>query len=185
MGCFPICQWDRSRLPDQCAIWDNSHMEDDGPLAKNVRIWMDFRDIGQKALSLKAGLNETYVRDILKGRSRNPTQSRLAKLAGALDCSVEDLTGAVSESGRDDPDRRTILITYDSGDPLARAMLIRVAKSFQTTASPTETPPETPAPSPPHRPAKPPPRPQVGGSVGENEDVASCVKAERWPRVPV
>jgi transcriptional regulator with XRE-family HTH domain len=74
-------------------------MEELGLIAKNVRFWMDSRQIGQKALALKAGVNETYVRDILRGRSLNPTESRLRKVADALDCRVSDLTGDFEENG--------------------------------------------------------------------------------------
>ena len=38
-----------------------------------------------KAVGLLAGLGETYVRDLLKGRSRNPTASRLEKVYAVLD----------------------------------------------------------------------------------------------------
>ncbi len=47
--------------------------------------------LNQKRLSLGAGLNETYVRDIIKGRTRNPRTDSLGKLARALGCSRADL----------------------------------------------------------------------------------------------
>ncbi len=51
------------------------------------------RDMGltQKGLALKAGLNETAVRDILQGRSRDPQLSTLRALSRVLRCGVEDL----------------------------------------------------------------------------------------------
>lgn len=55
--------------------------------------------IGQKALALKAGLNETYVRDILRGKSRNPKHAHLAAIANALDCSILDLVDPGRSNG--------------------------------------------------------------------------------------
>lgn len=57
-------------------------------------------------LTKAAGLKGTYVKDILSGKSKNPTGSRLAKVAAALGCSVGDLTGdtvaAISSTGMAD-----------------------------------------------------------------------------------
>ena len=47
----------------------------------------------QKSLALKAGLNETAVRDILKGRSRRPLHTTVMALAVALGCEVAELLG--------------------------------------------------------------------------------------------
>lgn len=47
----------------------------------------------QKSLARKAGLNETAVRDILKGRSRNPRIDTLEAIARRLGCSVPQLRG--------------------------------------------------------------------------------------------
>jgi transcriptional regulator with XRE-family HTH domain len=58
--------------------------DDPGPLATELRRLMTEADIGQKALALKAKVNETYVRDILKGKSRNPEAAKLARVAEAL-----------------------------------------------------------------------------------------------------
>lgn len=49
--------------------------------------------LNQKSLALKAGLNETAVRDILIGKSRNPRTDTVAKLAKVLGCSLPDLLG--------------------------------------------------------------------------------------------
>jgi transcriptional regulator with XRE-family HTH domain len=50
----------------------------------------------QKSLARFAGLNETAVRDILKGRSKNPRLDTLEALARALDCTVVQLAGGRS-----------------------------------------------------------------------------------------
>ena len=47
--------------------------------------------LNPKSLSLAAGVNETYVRDILKGKSVNPRMEQLGKLAAKLGCTAEDL----------------------------------------------------------------------------------------------
>lgn len=44
-------------------------------------------------LTKAAGLKGTYVKDILSGKSKNPTGSRLVKVAAALGCAVGELTG--------------------------------------------------------------------------------------------
>jgi phage repressor protein C with HTH and peptisase S24 domain len=54
----------------------------------------------QKGLALKAELNETAVRDILIGKSRNPQYQTLSKLARVLGCDVADLTGEDGGMGR-------------------------------------------------------------------------------------
>lgn len=79
--------------------WDTSHMTripklsgDAGVVAREVHRRMTEMGVGQKALALAAGLNETYVRDLFRGRSVNQKLRELRKLADALECQVEDLT---------------------------------------------------------------------------------------------
>jgi transcriptional regulator with XRE-family HTH domain len=47
-----------------------------------------------KQLSLAAGLNETYVRDLLMARSINPHSDQLCKIAFVLNCEAADLLEA-------------------------------------------------------------------------------------------
>lgn len=49
--------------------------------------------LSRRGLAVKAGLNETAVRDIEGGRSRNPTYNTLSALAAVLGCSISDLVG--------------------------------------------------------------------------------------------
>ena len=70
----------------------------DTPLQSELRRRMLAQGFNQKSLARNAGLNETAVRDILKGRSRSPRIDTLEALARTLSCSVPDLTG-----GRDAP----------------------------------------------------------------------------------
>jgi phage repressor protein C with HTH and peptisase S24 domain len=61
-------------------------------IAAEVERRMIVRGMSCKSLSAAAGLNETYVRDLLKGRSKNPQTTQLAKLATALGCTIGDLS---------------------------------------------------------------------------------------------
>jgi phage repressor protein C with HTH and peptisase S24 domain len=61
-------------------------------VARAVERRMKALELTPKSLSKKAGLNETYIRDILEGRSRNPRFDTLEKVAGALGCTLGDLT---------------------------------------------------------------------------------------------
>ncbi|MGH6720204.1 MAG: XRE family transcriptional regulator [Alphaproteobacteria bacterium] len=63
------------------------------PLAHEIAARMATAGLGQKALALKAGLNETAVRDILVGKSRHPRHDTVEKLAQALGCTVAELLG--------------------------------------------------------------------------------------------
>ena len=98
MGYIPLRQGDTSSLSITPAVWDASHMKKGSALARNLKERMERERLNPKSLSLNAGLNETYVRDILIGKSLNPTEARLAKLATALHCDVADLTGKMSLS---------------------------------------------------------------------------------------
>jgi transcriptional regulator with XRE-family HTH domain len=61
-------------------------------IADEIRRRMQLLGLSAERLSLAAGLNKTYVRDIFTGRARSPKLDNLAKLAGALGCSVDELT---------------------------------------------------------------------------------------------
>jgi transcriptional regulator with XRE-family HTH domain len=61
------------------------------PLAREVHRRMVALGLNQRKLAQQAGLNETYVRDIITGRSRNPRRDQLERLARALGCSIGDL----------------------------------------------------------------------------------------------
>lgn len=60
-------------------------------VAAELRRRMEDSGYNQKSLALAASLNETYVRDILKGKSKNPEAGRLQRIANVLGCSVDDL----------------------------------------------------------------------------------------------
>jgi len=62
-------------------------------LIRELERLMRTSGLNQKALALKAGLNETAVRDIRFGRSKNPRADTLDRLAVALGVSIAALTG--------------------------------------------------------------------------------------------
>lgn len=62
-------------------------------LAREIHRRMRLLGMSQKSLALASRNNETYVRDIFKGRSLNPKSEQFARLASVLGCSVADLLG--------------------------------------------------------------------------------------------
>jgi transcriptional regulator with XRE-family HTH domain len=58
-----------------------------------LRERMRARGITAKRLSIAAGRGETYVRDLMQGRTQNPTIDGLRRLAEVLGCTVAELTG--------------------------------------------------------------------------------------------
>lgn len=61
----------------------------DTSLQKRLRIRMDMLAMNAFQTAKKAGLGESFVRDILRGKSRNPGVDKLEKLAAALDTTVD------------------------------------------------------------------------------------------------
>ena len=57
---------------------------------------MEARGLSARRLSLDAGLNESAVKAILAGKSRNPRSDTLGAIAGVLGCTVNDLLGAAN-----------------------------------------------------------------------------------------
>lgn len=62
-------------------------------IAIRLRELMLERNIKARPLAEKAGVGQTYVRDILAGRSENPSSDKMALIAEALGCSLYELTG--------------------------------------------------------------------------------------------
>ncbi|QHC36484.1 helix-turn-helix domain-containing protein [Komagataeibacter xylinus] len=61
------------------------------PAAAEIERRMERLNLNKKRLADLAGLNETYVHDILRGKSRNPGGDRLEKVAAVLGCTASDL----------------------------------------------------------------------------------------------
>lgn len=70
--------------------WDISLM-DRSSVARELERRMALLGLTQKALSRNAGVGDTYVRDILKGKSRNPGGEKLERVASILGCTARDL----------------------------------------------------------------------------------------------
>lgn len=68
-------------------------MTDTPTLPRRLERLMKERGFNQKSLAEAAHLNETAVRDILKGRSRRPLHTTIIALARTLACEPEDLIG--------------------------------------------------------------------------------------------
>ena len=68
----------------------------------HLRRLMKAAGYNQKSLALAAELNETAVRDFLKGRSKNPRIDTLDALAKTLRCLVSALRGNDEQSGNYD-----------------------------------------------------------------------------------
>jgi DNA-binding Xre family transcriptional regulator len=62
------------------------------PIQINLERLMLKKGFNMKSLSLAAKLNETAVRDILKGRVQSPSFHTLERLAETLNCEVYDIT---------------------------------------------------------------------------------------------
>lgn len=67
-------------------------------LQKRLKIRMDLLGMNAFETAKKAGLGESFVRDILRGKSKNPGIDKLEKLAGALETTVDWFTA--SEDGK-------------------------------------------------------------------------------------
>lgn len=63
-------------------------------LQKRLKIRMDLTGMNAFETAKKAGLGESFVRDILRGKSKNPGIEKLERLAAALDTTVEWFTSA-------------------------------------------------------------------------------------------
>lgn len=62
-------------------------------LVARIEARMDLLGLNPFSAAKKAGLGGDYVRDIIRGRVRNPSNERLGKLAEALECSLRFLLG--------------------------------------------------------------------------------------------
>lgn len=81
---------------------------------------MEAQGLNQKELARRAGLNETYVRDLLEGRSQDPKLSKITAVASALG---KDLAWLVSGTDRHEERGETMsapLGLADRLDALAR-----------------------------------------------------------------
>src|SRR5581483_3291403 len=94
-GIFPISQRDFFTLQIPPSLWDNPTAMTETLAQRLERLITEAKTSGQrvsmKSLSLAAGQGATYVRDIVKGRSKNPNLSGLAAIAKKLRVPLEEL----------------------------------------------------------------------------------------------
>ena len=90
---------------------------------EELRRRMKEAGLNQLRLARAAGLNDTYVRDVLSGRSKNPGIEGLQRLAAALNCEITDLTqGGDAELDKSQTNHRSYVINASniSGSQPAR-----------------------------------------------------------------
>jgi transcriptional regulator with XRE-family HTH domain len=129
------------------------------------------RGLTQAEFAAIAGITRSHIAKVEKGSDRLSLDA-LGLLADEFKTSIAWLIGEAGNSpeGGGDPNRRAVFLAYDSGDPQAREMLTRFAKSLLGASVPAEPPT-----------ARPPPNPPVGGSVRENEAREDCRTARVVP----
>lgn len=66
-------------------------------LQKRLKIRMDMLGLNAYQTARKAGLGDSFVRDILRGKTRNPSYENLAKLAVALETTTDWFLGNSDE----------------------------------------------------------------------------------------
>lgn len=66
----------------------------DSSLQKRVKERMDHLELNALQTAKQAGLGDSFVRDILRGKTRSPSAENLAKLADALQTTAEYLLGS-------------------------------------------------------------------------------------------
>ena len=71
---------------------------------------MDALGLSMAAASKRAGFGPDYVRDLFRGRVKDPGSWRLRQLAVALQCSVEYIMGIADEVGSTDPVTATAVL---------------------------------------------------------------------------
>jgi phage repressor protein C with HTH and peptisase S24 domain len=107
-------------MPSQVGRWDISRgcpTGDELALSQSMEFdWQHLRDeierrmvergYSQSSLARAIGVHATYVRDILKGRSKSPGYDKIVAIADKLGCTVEELTGSAAMAPANPPMRR-------------------------------------------------------------------------------
>lgn len=85
---------------------------------------MEAQGLNPASLSKKADMNRRAVQDLLEGRAQSPKLSTAHALAGALDRTIDQLTGDAPQTAIA-PRLRELLSQYDQGEQerLAEAIL--------------------------------------------------------------
>lgn len=72
----------------------HANIREHADLASRLRAALDATDMGTVELARRIGASDSYVRDILNGRSKQPGAARMRRIAGELGVSVDWLLGA-------------------------------------------------------------------------------------------
>jgi SOS-response transcriptional repressor LexA len=75
----------------------------ESPLQQNVRKLLDQRGLNAYRAAKEAGLGDSFVRDILRGKTRSPSAEHLGKLANVLKTTVEDLQAGAPRPAPPEP----------------------------------------------------------------------------------
>jgi transcriptional regulator with XRE-family HTH domain len=95
-------------------------------MRERIRAEMEAQGLNPKTLSKKASLSETYVRDLLEGRSQDPKLSKIQAVADALGKSLAWLT--------DGQDSAEVVSIMPSLDKARRAQLTEYARFLAAQA---------------------------------------------------
>lgn len=66
----------------------------------NLRTARRLKDITQAELARRAGLDQTTISDIERGRNRNPSLDSARRIAEALGCTVDEIFPAIQQEAR-------------------------------------------------------------------------------------
>lgn len=93
-----------------------NHIMEKHVAAYAIESLIKLRKTNPKRLARVAGVGETYIRDLLKGRSRDPQTNKLTKVAEALSTTLDDLIslGNSLRSGRVGEDRKSTPNLFNS-----------------------------------------------------------------------
>jgi transcriptional regulator with XRE-family HTH domain len=112
--------------------------------------------LSQKTLAQKAGLSETYIRDIFAGRSLSPRIDKLQAVADIFGCRVDELSEARVKPGdtlaesdhqaqidipsngkiKDDPSQLHLLYIWDQLRPEMRVLAFRILQNLIDVSTP-------------------------------------------------
>lgn len=98
---------------------------------ENLRFLMDSKDIQIKELSQKSGISENTLKSYLKTASAEPTISKAAKIAQALDASLEALLGVQQEESQKSLLQNDLLRESEKLSVKNLKILIKIARDLQ------------------------------------------------------
>lgn len=97
---FPTLQWDTSNFHGRTEISYSPGMKN---LKEVVELRLKQLDLGAVEAATKAGIERTYIRDIVEGRKRSVRSDKLPDLARALKVNAEALSRGEILPTNDEP----------------------------------------------------------------------------------